>query len=74
MYAVPLSPRSALIPHTFAPSSTHTVQMMQSKPAYALITHNLTPFIVMENHYSMMYREEEHDRALCKTADFEHVF
>ena len=25
------------------------------------ITHNLTPFISMQNHYSMIYREEERE-------------
>lgn len=25
------------------------------------ITHNLTPFIAMQNHYSLMYREKEHE-------------
>ena len=25
------------------------------------ITHNLTPFISMQNHYSLLYREEERE-------------
>ena len=25
------------------------------------ITHNLTPFISMQNHYSLIYREEERE-------------
>ena len=25
------------------------------------ITHNLTPFISMQNHYNLMYREEERE-------------
>jgi hypothetical protein len=29
-------------------------------PDYA-ITHNLTPFISMQNHYSLLYREEERE-------------
>jgi aryl-alcohol dehydrogenase-like predicted oxidoreductase len=34
-----------------------TVHQMQH---YA-ITHNLTPFISMQNHYSLLYREEERE-------------
>ena len=31
-----------------------------SSAGYA-ITHNLTPFISMQNHYSLLYREEERE-------------
>ncbi len=30
-------------------------------PADYAITHNLTPFISMQNHYSLVYREEERE-------------
>ena len=30
-------------------------------PAAYAITHNLTPFISMQNHYSLLYREEERE-------------
>ena len=30
-------------------------------PADYAITHNLTPFISMQNHYSLLYREEERE-------------
>ncbi len=31
------------------------------KPADYAITHNLTPFVSMQNHYSLLYREEERE-------------
>ncbi len=34
--------------------------IMTSTADYA-ITHNLTPFISMQNHYSLLYREEERE-------------
>ena len=30
-------------------------------PAGYAITHNLTPFISMQNHYNLLYREEERE-------------
>ena len=30
-------------------------------PSDHAITHNLTPFISMQNHYSLLYREEERE-------------
>ena len=39
---------------TFKHPSAHDV-------ADYAITHNLTPFISMQNHYSMIYREEERE-------------
>ena len=33
---------------------------LTTAPDYA-ITHNLTPFISMQNHYSLLYREEERE-------------
>ncbi|OJT08542.1 Versiconal hemiacetal acetate reductase [Trametes pubescens] len=40
-------------------SSCHAYQFIQMQN-YA-ITHNLTPFISMQNHYSLVYREEERE-------------
>ncbi|PIL33278.1 transporter [Ganoderma sinense ZZ0214-1] len=40
-------------------SSCHAYQFHQMQN-YA-ITHNLTPFISMQNHYSLIYREEERE-------------
>ena len=55
-------------PHSlFSPSDAKCVyrraifaQRVHHVADYA-ITHNLTPFISMQNHYSMIYREEERE-------------
>ena len=41
-------------------SESHTVAAVQLMQNYAL-THNLTPFISLQNHLNLVYREEERE-------------
>ena len=40
---------------------TPTLTTHASSTTDYAITHNLTPFISMQNHYSLLYREEERE-------------
>ena len=57
----PLSPCHAKYVCTLALSSKPSRRLKTLRWVDYAITHNLTPFISMQNHYNLMYREEERE-------------
>ncbi len=64
---IPLRVRAALTPNDSQPDAKYVHKSRLRYANHSLtatdyaITHKLTPFISMQNHYSLIYREEERE-------------